>query len=322
MSTTWIRGGAAALAGLGLTLAGLAIAGPTPQAPAPAARAQRANAADAPVRQALAGLVKAFNSHDAASLAALFAEDAAVVGSDGTVTRGRDAIKTTFASSFDEQPNLAVDAMIDAVRFVTPDVARAEGHSRLTAGTGDAVERTLFACLLVRRDGRWLVNELRDSIEPAADVPPYERLRELEWMIGDWVNEGDDAKISSSIRWADKRSFLVRTYSIDFPWQKPTSGTMFIGWCPETSQIKSWVFDSEGGRGEGLWTRAADDKWVVKASGTLRDGRPTSATQIHTVLGKDSVKTESIDRIVGGQIHPDAPEVVMVRKPPQPAPRR
>ena len=69
-----------------------------------------------------------------------------------------------------------------------------------------------------------------------------------------------------------------------------------------------------GGHGEGLWTRTGEKEWVVKAQGVLRDGRPTSATQIHTIINKDSVKTSSIDRIIGGQVAPDIVDVVMVRK--------
>ena len=54
----------------------------------------------------------------------------------------------------------------------------------------------------------------------------------------------------------------------------------------------------------------------MKAQGVLRDGRPTSATQIHVMLNKDSVKTSSIDRIIGGQVAPDILDIVMVRKAP------
>ena len=123
---------------------------------------------------------------------------------------------------------------------------------------------------------------------------------------------------SSTVRWADNNSFLVRTYQVEVQGEKATSGTMFIGWDPQTGQIKSWIFDSNGGHGEGLWTRTGEKEWVVKAQGVLRDGRPTSATQIHMFLNKDSVKTSSIDRIIGGEIAPDIVDVVMVRKPPQP----
>ena len=149
-------------------------------------------------------------------------------------------------------------------------------------------------------------------------MTPYDRLVELEWMVGDWVDEGSEAKVTAQVRWADNRSYLVRHYTVEVAGAKAVSGTMFVGWDPQTGQIKSWVFDSEGGHGEGLWTRASESQWVVKAHGVLRDGRPTSATQVHTVVNKHSAKTHSIDRIIGGVIAPDVPEILMVRKPPAP----
>ena len=138
-------------------------------------------------------------------------------------------------------------------------------------------------------------------------------------MVGDWVDESEGSRVVVNVRWADKQSYLVRTYQVELRGEKAHSGTMFIGWDPQTEQIKSWVFDSEGGHGEGLWTRTTDNQWVVKASGVLHDGRPTSATHIHTIVNKDAVKTSSIDRIIGGQIAPDIVDIVMVRRPPQPA---
>jgi hypothetical protein len=43
---------------------------------------------------------------------------------------------------------------------------------------------------------------------------------------------------------------------------------------------------------------------------------PNSATQIVTVVGKDAIKTSSIDRIIGGEVAPDTDEIMMVRKAP------
>ena len=137
-------------------------------------------------------------------------------------------------------------------------------------------------------------------------------------MVGDWVDESDNTKSQSSVRWADNQSYLIRTFSIQREGEKPSTGTMFIGWDPQSGQIKSWLFNSEGGHGEGLWTRTDEKEWVTKASGVLRDGRPTSATQIHTMINKDSVKVSSIDRIIGGVVAPDIVDVIMVRKAPQP----
>ena len=323
-NSTLTRIAAATLLGLGWVGAATLKANDDPQAAKPETAAPAAKAKPGPNETAagdvIAAFVKAFNAHGAEAIGALFAEDAEVVGADGASTRGRGEIVAMFAASFQEIPSATVEARVEGVRAITADVLKAEGKSNLTAGTGAAVQRNKFSGLIVRRDGKWLLSELRDTAEPGEDVTPYERLRELEWIVGDWVSEGDEVKVSSSIHWADNQSFLVRNYAIELPGEKSMTGTMFIGWSPETNQIKSWVFDSAGGHGEGLWTRASDTTWVVKAAGTLRDGRPTSATQIHTVLGKDSVKTASIDRIIGGEIAPDVPEVVMVRKPPAPAP--
>ena len=167
-------------------------------------------------------------------------------------------------------------------KFLTPDVARVMGQSQLSSATGDASEFNRFSALLVRRDGKWRIAEIREYAAPPADVTPYERLQELEWMVGDWVDESDNNRVQSSVRWADNQSYLVRTYKIEIQGEKGSSGTMFIGWDPQSGQIKSWLFDSNGGHGEGLWTRTGEKEWVVKAQGVLRDGRPTSATQIHT----------------------------------------
>ncbi len=271
------------------------------------------------VRALLVEFAKAYSAPDVEAMAGLFTEDASVVDTNGDEVRGKTAIAEMYATAFQDSPGLKLEAQLDGVRFITADVARAEGRSRLSTGTGDASEFHRFSSLVVHKDGTWRIAEVRDYPMPVEDVTSYERLKELEWMVGDWVDEGSDNKVTASIHWADNKSYLVRAYTVELQGQKASSGTMFIGWDPQTGQIKSWLFDSEGGHGEGLWARTAENQWVVKAQGVLRDGRPTSATQIHTIVNKDAVKTSSIDRILGGQVAPDVPEILMVRKPPQPS---
>jgi hypothetical protein len=90
---------------------------------------------------------------------------------------------------------------------------------------------------------------------------------------------------------------------------------MIIAWDPQAQQIKSWIFNADGSRGEGSWTRATDNQWVVKAHGSTADGQPTSATQVISLVNKDAVKTSSTDRIIGGEIARDIEDIIMVRKP-------
>jgi uncharacterized protein (TIGR02246 family) len=287
---------------------------PATQAPAsPAATAE-----EKPIRDLVAAFAKAYSTPDLKALEAFFTDESEVIDSAGETTHGKADIIEMYSSSFEDNPRLILEPRVEAIRFLTPDVARIQGQTRLTTESGDATEFTRFSTLAVKRDGRWTVAEIREYPAPVEDVSPYDRLAELEWMVGDWVDESENVKASSTVRWADNKSFLVRTYQVEVQGEKASSGTVFMGWDPQTGQIKSWLFDSEGGHGEGLWTRTGEKEWVVKAQGVLRDGRPTSATQIHTILNKDSVKSSSIDRIVGGQIAPDIADVVMVRKAPQP----
>jgi uncharacterized protein (TIGR02246 family) len=328
MKTTIATIGLLTLAGVGLVMAAGSpqqpAAAPVPGTAAPAQPgAQADKPAPSPEEKAIIDGVNAFSSlfsaANADSLAELFLDDASIVDPDGNETRGRAAVGEMYAAAFQENPGLKVHSRVNEVRFLTPDVARVQGDSQISSATGDASDFTRFNVLLVKRDGKWKIAEIRESAAPAADITPYERLQELEWMVGDWVDESDNSRVQSSVRWADNQSYLVRTYKIEMPNEKGASGTMFIGWDPQSGQIKSWIFDSNGGHGEGLWTRTNEKEWVVKAQGVMRDGRPTSATQIHTVNNKDSVKTSSIDRIIGGQVAPDIVDVIMVRKAPSPA---
>jgi uncharacterized protein (TIGR02246 family) len=259
---------------------------------------------------------KLYSAANAEGLADLFLDEASIIDPEGNETHGKPAVAEMYATAFQESPGLKVKSTVEEVKFLTPDVARVKGESELSSATGDASQFNRFTALLVRREGKWRIAEIREQAAPPADISSYERLRDLEWMVGDWVDESDNGRVQSTVTWADNQSYLVRHYKVELQGEKGSSGTMFIGWDPQTGQIKSWLFDSNGGHGEGLWTRTGEKEWVVKAQGVLRDGRPTSATQIHTIINKDSVKTSSIDRIIGGQVAPDIVDVVMVRKAP------
>jgi hypothetical protein len=96
------------------------------------------------------------------------------------------------------------------------------------------------------------------------------------------------------------------------------TGTQRIGWDPLRRQFRSWMFDSEGGFAEGLWSRDGD-RWIVKAQGVTRDGQAASGTQIITFLNKDSSTWTSVDRTLDGEAIPAIDEFRLVRRPPRPA---
>ena len=112
---------------------------------------------------------------------------------------------------------------------------------------------TRFTVVYVKHDGQWLQSAVRDEV--AHDLTPHDRLKELEWLVGDWINESQDAVVQTTCKWTDDGNFLIREFTMKTHGQPVLSGTQRIGWDPTRRQFKTWIFDSEGGFGEGYWTR-------------------------------------------------------------------
>jgi uncharacterized protein (TIGR02246 family) len=262
---------------------------------------------------------RAYNSSDAQAVAALFTDDAEMIDEFGDRIRGRANIQAFFDSMFRERKGGTIEIARESLDFLGPDVAKEEGHTRVKfagAAAPDAVRR--YSLLFVKQGGRWRYSSVREDDEPG--LAHHERLKELEWMLGDWVDETTDSTVHATCRWSPDKNFLLRDYTIHVQGKPVMTVTQRIGWDPRTKQIKSWVFDSEGGYGEGYWSRDGD-QWFIKSTGVLPDGRTASATHILTRSGPQSARWASIQRSVGGQVVPNLQEYVMVRRPPNPGAR-
>jgi uncharacterized protein (TIGR02246 family) len=274
----------------------------------------------AAVGAAAESFVKAYNAGDVKALAALFADDAESVDKDGAAVQGRAAIASQFSRVFAADPGGKVRLRVDSLRFLGNDVAKEEGRCTVTPGTGTGgrPETDRYTVLYVRQAGRWLQSYVR---EHAGDEPgPHERLEDLAWLVGEWVDESPEAVIVTACKWSDDGNFLLRTYEIKVAGKLAMSGVQRIGWDAASGQLKSWVFDSQGGSSEGLWSRDGD-RWVVKLSGPLQGGKTFSETNVFTRVNDDMIRWKSTDRTVAGQVAPDLGEFVIARKPPRPQPR-
>ena len=270
------------------------------------------------IRNLLKAVTDAYNQADAKGLSALFTDDAELFDQDGEIVRSRDAIGRHYAEAFGKGPTCKISGEVQAVHFLSPDIASVVGRFQLQDEQGPALSSGRYSLIAVRKEDRWRLAELRD-IATASDAATDKEgpLRDLEWLVGDWVDEGEDGKVASTVRWDEGRKFLVRKYSAQIVGEPTRSGTQWIGWDPQAKQIRSWVFDSDGDFGEGRWTRSGN-AWIIKASGITGDGLTTSSTQVIEPINKDSLKLGSTDRIVDTERLPDIEEVVMVRKPPPP----
>jgi uncharacterized protein (TIGR02246 family) len=303
------------------------------------AGSQPKGATSAPEQQAIAALktafINAYNAGKADAIAAIFAEDGQIIDENSIRIEGRKAVADRYTETFKDNPGAKIELRSGSLRFLSPDVAIEEGEAvvrdaekpaiaatekqsdkAVESKTAEPAATSSYTAIAVRKDSRWLISLLRDHPAPAANaITPHDRLQELKWMVGDWVEEGPDSISTSSCNWDDSGNFLIWKYKVQAKNVSASSGTTFIGWDPLTKQITSWVFDSEGGHGEASWSRLADNQWMAKASGILSDGRTASATQYIKQLGPDRASWTSLDRVAGGEPVPNISEYVLARKP-------
>ena len=220
-----------------------------------------------------------------------------------------------FAGIFKEHPKTHMDLAIESIRFIGPDMAIEDGMAIVTHGADEPAERSLYSVVYARQDGKWLTASARDLPD---DTPtPEEQLKQLQWMIGEWVDESPEAVVVTSYRWTDNQCYILSEFKVQIGGRPLMTGTQRIGWDPLAKKIRSWVFDSEGGFGEGIWTREGN-QWIVKMTGVTRDGKIASATNITTRVSHDRMTWQQRDRIVGGEKTPDIAETPITRKPPPP----
>jgi len=302
----------------------------TPGSPLPVLATERPDDVAA-IQGLTASFVQAYNAGDSAAIARLFTENARIIDENNQISEGRAAIATRFAMRFSEHPGESIVVTPETIRFLGPDTAIEEGTASIRSPATEGgklppeVESTRYTVVYVRRNGGWLHASIRDHIindAPAGFAASgntnYENLRPLEWLVGDWVEEGSDVMLTSSFAWSDNRNFLIRTFRLQVPGRPLLTGTQRIGWDPSTRQIRSWEFDSDGSFGEGIWSRRGDNEWIAKMSGVRHDGRIASDTRVITRTGVDHLTWRAFDRTLGGEVQEDTPEFVMVRRAPLP----
>ena len=292
----------------------------TTQTTAPSARTPERAADVQALRELVANLEKAFAAGKAEDAAKLFTEDAHVQTTNGVLVDGREAIQQLLSELFQAQPGIQLKVEPDSLRFLGPDLAIEEGFTISAPATGQgqgAPEATRYVVIYAKRDGRWLHHHAHEY-EPTPDVlTPREHLRPLEWLVGEWVDESENAVVHITCRWAENGNYLLRQFDAKLNGETLMSGAQRIGWDPTARQIKSWVFEDDGGHVVGEWSNDGD-RWVIKSTGYLANGQRITSTQIVTKVSPDSMIWTSVDRTVGGEALPEIDEIAIVRKPPAP----
>ncbi len=270
------------------------------------------------VRAVVRALVEAYNARKAEAIAPLLAENALLLDADGSETEGRQAIADSYKVSFEAGETHKLQGTVEAIRFDGPDHASLRGQFQLLESSGTPASIGRFRIAAHREGEKWLVREIQDyAVEQLDSGSNYHQLRQLEWMVGDWIDESQDVRVSTQVRWDDHHNFLIRTYEMELAGVPASSGTQIIGWDPHKQHIRSWVFDSLGGFGEGVW-HSQGNRWLIKSHGVMRNGQTTTSTQVIEIVNDHAVHLSSYDRTAGDESLDDVSEILMVRKAPEP----
>ena len=266
---------------------------------------------EAAIRKMVASYVEAFNKHDANALAEHWSPEAVYLNrtTDEEVV-GRSAIVEQFAALFADQPDLKLEVNVGSIQFISPNVAVEHGTTKFLAPNTEP-EEIEYTAVEVKREGKWLLDRVTDKSKEVA-LSHYEQLKVLEWMVGDWSSDDDNAKVELNCNWTKNQNFLTRKFSISVDGDTAFSGMQVIGWDPTTKTIRSWTFDSNGTFADATWEEKGG-RWFIRNRGTLADGRAATMINVMKPVDANSFTWQTIERTAGDDLLPNIDEIQIVR---------
>lgn len=264
------------------------------------------------IRDKVKAYQTAFNEKKAAELASMWMEDADYVNPvTGEEVNGRAAIQKYFEEKFQKPETIHMNLHIESISFPKSNEAAETGTATIKKGDQPPM-KIAYRALYEKVNGDWLLSEVRE-VEDMEAPSHYEHLKELEWLVGSWVDEDEDTTVTTTYEWDRYKNFLLQHFTVAVEGKFQVEGKQIIGWDPIKNAIRSWIFDSDGGFGEAKWSKKGSS-WIAETTQTLDDGRKATATNIFTPVNADSYKWESVEREVDGELLPNIDPVTIVRK--------
>lgn len=255
---------------------------------------------------------EALDQNNESKLASFWTKDGQfVIPATGEMIEGNEAIAKYLVKKIQELAGKKIAFNGEKIEFPDSDSAVVEGVLNIYEN-GELTDRKARKLELVKEDGKWYLDSAR---EYDIELPPalYERLKGLEWMVGSWKDQDEDVTITFKTKWDKYKNFLMQNFNVGIFGLETLEGMQIIGWDPTSEKIHSWIFDSDGGVGSGVWTQQ-DKSWQVAVSYTLSDGRKASSVNIYTPIDQKSYTFASIGRDVDGEVLPNIEPVTVVRE--------
>jgi uncharacterized protein (TIGR02246 family) len=263
------------------------------------------------IRNSIASYVGAYNRGDASAAASHWSRNGSYLTQTGEYVKGLDKIKPALEKFFAEHKGIRVHVALFDVQRQSVDRATAKGFAVFHQPRQENQEVILKATE-VKEDGTWKLLKVQEE-KSSVPLATIAKLGELDWLIGDWVDQDQTGSVETTFRWTKDYAFITGRFRVIVGNRVDLEGTQVIGWDPVTKKLRSWIFDSKAGFGEGQWSREGN-KWRVEVTSTLGTGQKASSINIYRYLNPNSFTWQSIGREVNGELLPDVDEVTVVRK--------
>jgi uncharacterized protein (TIGR02246 family) len=277
-------------------------------APGKAGGAKMKSPGAAAVRKKTAQFAAAFNRGDARAAAAFWAKDGEYTGPDGNTLHGRKAIEKSYAGFFKKNPKARLEVHPESLRVYGHHAALEEGMLKLRLPDKRQAGRSRYSVLHVRDEDGWHMASVHEWTPDPADLVS---LRDLEWLLGEWVAREGGTAVRTRYAWAEGKAFLHVRYTLTADGKVVGSGLQVIGQDP-AGGLRAWQFDRSGRFAEQSWSRDGD-RWVIESARTLPDGTETHAVNHLIPHGKDAFTWQSAEYAADGSLLSRRPPLKVTR---------
>jgi uncharacterized protein (TIGR02246 family) len=265
----------------------------------------------AAIEKMMKEMAQAFDKRDAAAIAAHWTNEGEFLRNDGEAIRGKAEIQKAYAEFFTTLKGKSkLEVQNEGLYFPSADTAVTELTLRLKDPNGEVVASSWRNTLMVREGGQWRVAMVR---EWDRDIEEDTTLQELEWLIGTWQASTKEREVTTHYEWDENKVFIRGKYTVKEGGKVIEAGTQYIGKDNAEGTIRSWVFQTDGGFGGGVWTREGK-KWTVDVHGVMADGTELEATNIYIHLDPNTYTWQAVDQELDGDPVPDTQPIKVTKQ--------
>ncbi len=261
------------------------------------------------VKQVLQNYVDHFNARDFVALAKLL--DTGFKYRDGsTELDSPTALIAALQSLTAQEPTAKLEIEVQSIQLEAAQ-ASVEGIAALIA-ENKPTERNSFTVAVNQSKDGWVISSIEETAVSSGDtMTADEAMASLTWLIGTWQDASDPTLIST-VQQTPGNQFLQRTVERRTDDSTATVAIEMIGYDPQSHQVRSWYFFSDGSHATGTW-RGAVDHCRIRLQQTLADGGTATGTYIVRPTSPDSMTVQIVSRVVNGELQPIGPTSTLTR---------